>query len=207
MRSRQPHSRADSEPPQSETPRSTVYFKARVSEHVLARAYCRNLKRKDGEPFGLIRLEAEQRFEPRVVMADQATCAEFAAMIWKARYGNLTSRVTRLAREVQTAKVAERVKRGELTYSQGERLAMFLDLERLGLGRAYYPKAAYADRRRLAAKLGYGLNESGTEALEVELSELLNPYFAAVEEGCAAQRRTPGRQAAAAAVPGCSEGP
>jgi hypothetical protein len=44
------------------TPRSTVYFIGRGSEKVLARAYCRNLKLKKGEPFGLIRLEAEQRF-------------------------------------------------------------------------------------------------------------------------------------------------
>jgi hypothetical protein len=56
--------------------------------------------------------------------------------------------------------IAERVERGELTYSQGERLAMFLDLEWLGLARSYYPKAAYADRRRLAAKFGYGANET-----------------------------------------------
>jgi hypothetical protein len=46
-------------------PRSTVYFSARASEDVKARAYCRNLKMKTGEPFGLIRLEAEQRFEPK----------------------------------------------------------------------------------------------------------------------------------------------
>src|SRR6266581_6599742 len=39
-------------------PRSTVYFRARATEHVHARAYCRNLKTKNGEAFGRIRLEA-----------------------------------------------------------------------------------------------------------------------------------------------------
>jgi hypothetical protein len=47
------------------SPRSTVYFRARSSEHVHARAYCRNLKTKSGEPYGRIRLEAEQRFAPK----------------------------------------------------------------------------------------------------------------------------------------------
>src|SRR5436189_184731 len=46
----------------SGVPRSTVYFRARGTEKVYARAYCRNLKRKTGEPFGRIRLEAEERF-------------------------------------------------------------------------------------------------------------------------------------------------
>ena len=90
-----------------------------------------------------------------------------------------TSRVTRLAREVQTVEIGG-VKRGELSYSQGERLAMFFDLERLGLARMYYPKSAYADRRRLASKLGYGMNDSGVGPIEVELGDLLSPYVAAV---------------------------
>ena len=164
-------------------PRSTVYFKARATEHVLARAYCRNLKTKTGEPFGRIRLEAEQRFDPKAVTLEAAAAPAFAEIVWKGRYGELGSKVIRLSREVQAVEIAERVGRGELTYSQGERLAMFLDLERLGLARAYYPKSAYADRRRLASKLGYALNESGTAAFEVELSELLRAYVDAVEAG------------------------
>lgn len=32
------------------SPRSTVYFRARATEHVHARAYCRNLKTKSGAP-------------------------------------------------------------------------------------------------------------------------------------------------------------
>jgi hypothetical protein len=48
----------------SGVPRSTVYFRARGTEKVYARAYCRNLKTKTGEPYGRIRLEVEERFEP-----------------------------------------------------------------------------------------------------------------------------------------------
>ena len=127
-------------------PRSTVYFKARATEKVYARAYCRNLKTKTGEAFELIRLEAEAGFDPRACPIEQAAAPSFAAEIWKSRYGNLASRVTRLAREVQAGEIAERVKRGELTYAQGERLAMYLDLERLGLARSYYPKTVYQAR-------------------------------------------------------------
>jgi hypothetical protein len=162
-------------------PRSTVYFKARATEKVYARAYCRNLKTKRGEAFELIRLEAEAGFDPRACPIDRATEPSFAAEIWKSRYGNLASRVTRLAREVQTVEIAERVKRGELTYAQGERLAMYLDLERLGLARTYYPKTVYAARRREAARLGYGSNELATSPLEVDLTDLLEPYVQAVE--------------------------
>ena len=77
--------------------------------------------------------------------------------------------------------IAERVKRGELTYAQGERLAMFLDLERLGLARTYYPKTVYAARRREAARLGYGSNELGASPLEVDLADLLEPYVQVVD--------------------------
>ena len=180
-------------------PRSTVYFKARASEHVLARAYCRNLKTKQGAPFCRIRLEAEQRFDPRTVTLDQAAETQFPASVWKARYGNLTSRVTRLAREIQTVGIAERVEHGELSYSQGERLAAFLDLERLGLAKSYYPKSAYADRRRLAAKTGYSPNEMGCEALDVDLAALLSAYVGAVDSGSELPRRPLGRQAVDAA--------
>jgi hypothetical protein len=173
-------------------PRSTVYFKARSSEYVLARAYCRNLKTKQGEPFGRIRLEAEQRFKPKEIMLGLAETPALPAMIWTARYGKLASRVTRLGREVQTVEIAESVKRGELTYSQGERLSMFLDLQRLGLARHYYPVAAYSDRRRLASKLGYSLNDNGAEPFEVELGDLLAPYLRAVE-ACAAPAAASGR--------------
>jgi hypothetical protein len=167
-------------------PRSTVYFKARGRETVLARSYCRNLKLKEGVPYGRIRLEAEERFRPKEVPVELAAWPSFPARIWRSRYGNLAGRVIRLPREVRTLEIARRVAAGELTYSQGERLSTFLELVHLGVARRYYPKAAYADRRRLAADLGYSVNETSAEALDVDLAELLKPYAAAVTESAAA---------------------
>jgi hypothetical protein len=86
-------------------------------------------------------------------------------MIWRGRYGNLASTVTRLAREVQALEIAERMQRGDLTHGQAERLHLFLDLERCGLASRSYPKSIYAARRREAAKLGYSANESGRNRL------------------------------------------
>jgi hypothetical protein len=162
-------------------PRSTVYFSARASDDVKARAYCRNLRLRRGEPFGLIRLEAEERFAPRSCPDEALEDPDFAAKIWRSRYGNLSGTVTRLAREVQTLEIADRVERGELDYKQGERLAMLLELERLGIANAYYPSSVYAARRREARKLGYSISDTGASPLDVELSELLRPYVDAVE--------------------------
>jgi hypothetical protein len=170
----------------SGVPRSTVYFRARGTEKVYARAYCRNLKTKSGEAYGRIRLEAEQRFEPMVCSLEQAKHPEFAANVWKGRYENLATTVTRLAREVQTVEIAKRVAEGELTYAQGERIGTFLDVERLGLGRRYYPKSVYAARKREASKLGYSANEAGTEGFDVDLAALLEPYLRTVDSGQAA---------------------
>ena len=164
------------------TPRSTVYFIARGSEKVLARAYCRNLKLKEGEPFALIRLEAEQRFSPKELSVEAAHNGTFFAEVWKARYGAIDGVVRRLAREVQAVKIHEQVSKGELTYAQGERLAMFLDLERLGLAQSYYPASVYRQRRREAVKLGYAANDGAGEGLDVDLGELLRAYRTAVDD-------------------------
>jgi hypothetical protein len=163
------------------TPRSTVYFRARASEHVHARAYCRNLKMKSGEPFGRIRLEAEQRFDPRMCPLEYVEQPAFVAEIWKSRYANLVSRVTRLAREVQAMELAERMRRGEVSHGQAERLHLFLDLERLGVAGQCYRKSVYTARRREAAKLGYSANESASAALDVDLADLLAAYVRAVD--------------------------
>jgi len=163
------------------TPRSTVYFMARGAEKVLARSYCRNLKTKQGEPFGLIRLEAEHRFDPREAPLERVQDVAFVASIWKKRYGSLAGQVRRLAREVQTLEIHERVQRDELTYAQGERLAMFLDLERLGLAQSYYPESVFRQRKREAARLGYAANDGGSEPVDVDLEALLRPYAQAVE--------------------------
>jgi hypothetical protein len=165
------------------TPRSTVYFMARGAEKVVARAYCRNLKTKSGEPFGLIRLEAEKRFDPKDALLERVQEPNFVADVWKARYGGLVGTVRRLAREVQAVEIHECVKRGELSCQQGERLAMFLDMERLGLAQSYYPPTIYRQRKREAMKLGYASNDGAGEPLDVNLSELLTAYLGTVEAG------------------------
>jgi hypothetical protein len=48
--------------------------------------------------------------------------------------------------------LAERMRRGELSHGQAERLHLLLDLERLGLARQCYRDSVYAARRREAAK-------------------------------------------------------
>jgi hypothetical protein len=162
-------------------PRSTVYFRARATEHVHARAYCRNLKTKTGEPFGRIRLEAEQRFAPKECPLEYAEQPAFVAAIWKGRYAKLASRVTRLPREVQVIELAERMRCGELSHGQAERLHLFLDLERLGLGRQCYRDSVYAARRREARKLGYSASDTGSDGIDVDLAELLAAYVRAVD--------------------------
>ena len=143
-----------------------------------ARAYCRNLKLKQGEPFGQIRLEAQERFEPGRCPLEYIDPFLLVA-IWNSRYGRLTGEVHRLDRELQTVEIAKRVVAGELSAGQGERLAMLLDLERLGLSASYYSPAMYASRRRFAARLGYSAGRPGSGGLCVDLAGLL-PYFDAV---------------------------
>jgi hypothetical protein len=148
---------------------------------VKARAYCRNLKLKQGEPFGQIRLEAQERFEPGKLLLDAVNVFTLVA-IWNSRYGRLTGEVRRLSREVQTAELAAKVAAGELSPAEGERVSMLLDLERLGLAQSYYPPAMHAARRRLATKLGFSANQSGSDALTVDLAALLAPYAETVAE-------------------------
>jgi hypothetical protein len=162
-------------------PRSTVYFRARTTERVHARAYCRNLRTKSGEAYGRIRLEAEQRFDPKQCPLECVEQPAFVAALWKGRYAKLASRVTRLAREVQAMELAERMRRAELTHSQVERLHLFLDLERLGLAQDRYPKSVYAARRREASKLGYTVSDYGADGLDVELADLMAAYVRAVD--------------------------
>ncbi|HVU77353.1 MAG TPA: hypothetical protein VHC67_07210 [Gaiellaceae bacterium] len=156
-------------------PRSTVYFRPRVSNDVLARAYCRNLRTRTGAPFGKIRLEAVQRFKPKEWWADYCFKGDVAAaMIWEARYGNeqVDGRVTRLSREVQVLTLTQRVRLGELTAAQFERMSGFL-AERLGVAREIYSDRLYSERRREARELGLSVNDVGQEPIDVDLGELL----------------------------------
>ena len=159
-------------------PRSTVYFRPRVSDDVLARAYCRNLKTRRGLPFGKIRLEAVQRFKPKEWWADYCFKGNVAAaMIWEGRYGNeqVGGRVTRVSREEQVLTLTQRVRLGEMTASQFERMSGFLDAERLGVAREIYSDRLYSDRRREARALGLSVNDVGREPVDLDLGELLQP--------------------------------
>jgi hypothetical protein len=159
-------------------PRSTVYFRPRASDDVLARAYCRNLKTKQGAPFGKIRLEAVQRFKPREWWADYCFHGRAAAaIIWEGRYGKeqVDGRVTRLSREEQVLTLTRRVRLEEMTAAQFERMSAFLDTERLGVAREIYNDRMYTQRRREARELGLSVNDAGQEPVDLDLGELLGP--------------------------------
>lgn len=163
------------------TPRSTVYFIARVKDDAKARAYCRNLKTREGEPFGRIRLEAQARFDPFDAMVDTTVTPSFCASVWCSRYAQLDGSVKRLPRETQATDIAAMVGRGELTYAQGERISMFLDLERLGLARSYYPTSVFAGRTREARRLGLCANDPRAQGLCADVGLLLAAYREAVD--------------------------
>jgi hypothetical protein len=154
------------------SPRSTVYFVARVKDDAKARSYCRNLKTRQGEPFGRIRLEAQARYGALDMMLDDVLEPSFSAAVWHSRYGQVEGTVTRHAREAQAAEVAGKVGRREMTYAQGERMSMFLDLERLGLAATYYPKSVLVARKREARSLGMAANDAGMAAIDVDVEQL-----------------------------------
>jgi hypothetical protein len=172
------------------TPRSTVYFIARVKEDAKARAYCRNLKTREGEPFGRIRLEAQARFDPFDAKLDAAVMPSFCAGVWRSRYGQLEGSVTRLPRETQPTDIARMVGRGEPTYAQGERMSMLLDLERRGLASSYYPRSVLASRTREARSLGLSANDARAQELCVDVGLLLASYRKAVDAVSGGGRRT-----------------
>jgi hypothetical protein len=159
-------------------PRSTVYFRPRASNDVLARAYCRNLKTRTGMAFGRIRLESVQRFKVREFWAEYCFTGNVAAsMIWEGRYGKdqVDGRVTRLSREEQVLSLTQRVRLGEMTAAQFERMSGFLDAERLGVAREIYSDRLYSERRREARELGLSINDVGQEPVDLDLGALLRP--------------------------------
>jgi len=175
-------------------PRSTVYFSARVKDDAKARAYCRNLKTKEGEPFGRIRLEAQARYDPLNAMLDEVVEPSFGVAVWLSRFGGLDGRVTRVAREVQTSEIAAMVEKGLMTYAQGERMAMFLDVERLGLARGYYKPSVLTSRAREARGLGLAANDPGVDGFTADVGVLTRAYREAVERET--EGRTPPTSAA-----------
>jgi hypothetical protein len=78
-----------------------------------------------------------------------------------------------LEREVQSLKLGERVKDGELSTSQYEQLTGFLDAERLGLVETIYKPETARRRRALARGVGVSAVDTDSESLDVSLDELL----------------------------------
>ena len=66
-------------------PRSTVYFSARGSEKVKARSYCRNLKTKQGPPFGRFVWRRRRRSILRLLARsiDPRRCGGLAISVWQ----------------------------------------------------------------------------------------------------------------------------
>jgi hypothetical protein len=161
--------------------RSTVYFKARVRNRVLARSYCRNLKRREGEPFGEIRLESQHLFGPEEVPLESLVTTRAAKALWEMRFGGLSSRVSRLPEGAALLTLREKVMLGEMGYAQAERMNAFLVAERLGVAHELYPPPVLRARRREARDLGLAATDPGLEGVDLELGDLLQPFASAFD--------------------------
>ena len=132
--------------------------------------------RNGGSRWGRLRFEREQRFEWR----DQRPVRELSASAAASTYwgsvfglGAASGKVSRIQREVQTVKLAERVQLGEISTREFEQLTGFLDVERLGLiDHVYNPETARR-RRALAKRLGVTPADTETEPLDASLDDLL----------------------------------
>lgn len=158
-------------------PRSTIYFKSRSGKHVLARSYCRNLKTGEGEPYGRIRLEAEQRYAAGELPLYFVEASKLCRDVWESRYGEVSVNVVRLERETQTLTLGSLVEAGELAVADAERMSFFLDAERLGVAGRYYTRDMLMRRRRRARELG--LQGADAETINADLEDALAPFRAA----------------------------
>jgi hypothetical protein len=188
-------------------PRSTVYFLGRSGRAKQARVYDRNLLTGKGEPYGLIRLEAQWLFDYGKAPLAAIAAPQVLGALWLRRFGGrtVTATVRRLGREVQVVELARMVAEGALTAGKLERMSAFLDLERAGIARATYTAGQYAQRRREARQLGLAVCDPGDSALEIDLSELLAPvrevWRSEAPDGCEAT----GIEAVIAAAAGTDE--
>lgn len=146
-------------------PYTTVNVKAQTK--TIARVYCRNTKTRNGQPrWGRLRFEREQRFTwAQALGADTLDHPALAEMVWLGVFGagRASGTVTRLAREVQTVKLIDRVRLGEMGYGQFERMTAFLDAERLGMADQVYSPETLRRRRREAKQLGLSMADTELE--------------------------------------------
>jgi hypothetical protein len=130
-----------------------------------------------GERWGKIRFERQQRFDWAAARPVSDLQNEVvAAMYWGSVFGHgeVAGKVVRIQREVQTVKLIERVQHGELKTAQFERMATFLDVERLGLADVVYSPALLRARRREARELNLAAGDAEIQELELSLDEVLS---------------------------------
>jgi hypothetical protein len=161
---------------QGPPPYTTVAVKRGTKTH--ARAYCRNTKLKNGGPrWGKIRFEREQRFPWQMRFPIDALQGPIAAeMFWNSMFGSgaVAGIVTRIPREVQTLRLAERVETGDLTTGRYEQLSGYLDAERLGITDRIYNVETARRRRLLAKSLGIAQADADAASVELSLDDLLS---------------------------------
>jgi hypothetical protein len=169
----------------------TTVAQKRKSGKTVARCYCRNssptAKLETGPMYGLLRFEVEKHFPAagdRRIMPEQLESPAFARMLWEERFGTPNpsgggTKLSRIAREVQTVKLADRVQLGEMGYAQFERMTAFLDAERLGIADRIYSTETLSRRRREARSLGLVANDALYEPQELDLDDLLSAPRAA----------------------------
>ena len=74
------------------------------------------------------------------------------------------------------ARIVQSVKAGELTPAQGERLRLFLELERTGEAESFYGPKQYSDRRRDARKHGLRVEDAGREEVDFDIGAIIRWY-------------------------------
>lgn len=160
---------------QGPPPYTTVAVKSGTK--TVARAYCRNSKLRNGrERWGKLRFEREHRFDWALARPVMELASETAAAVyWGSAFGHgaASGRVTRLSREVEAVRLADRVVFGEITTAQYEQLLAFLTAERLGLVDRIYSKETARRRRGLARHLGVSAADAEATALDVSLDEVM----------------------------------
>jgi hypothetical protein len=155
------------------SPRTTVYLKAPRSRNVYARLYCRATKLRQ-EPFTWIRAEAQKRYEPGALPADDVP--RTAKAVWRDRFASLEGSVRRLPQETLAMGLSEQVARQEITFAQAERMLFFLTGERIGTAEQVYPPRALSERRREARRLGFAAADTGVDGIDINLGEMLAPF-------------------------------
>lgn len=142
-----------------------------ASDRVVGRVYSRH-REEVRQPGEVLRFEREQRFKPGVPITELSW--ERAWQLWGEHFGGLASNAGTLKlgdEEVISMDLAERVRRGEITYRQAEMVGQYLEFERLGLVESVYPARVVGERRRLARALG--LKVSGNEQVQVDVGSVI----------------------------------